>query len=348
MDPPRPHRRWLSAARRSGAWLWRRRQGAVTTAVVAGLVLAWVSVAVRESYAVREAGPVTIVEFADSSPEPSGHYLFPTVRTRQVGLAGYVAAKLTGGDVVTLDPDPTASQAAAALEMRTAQDTAWAVSGWLAGETSGSSPPGKGLVVTRVVPGSGAQSAGIGVGDVLAAVDGVPTVNAGQLLDALSGAGSGSVVAVTIAAGDGVREVRAELDAEGRLGVRVVPMASGTGTAPRLDADVGGPSAGLMLTLAYLDVRGGGDLTGPWRVSGTGTIAADGSVGDVGGVDHKASGMKTNADVFFVPESSAGEAADRTATQVVAVRHISDVLGWLCDNGSDRACPYAGRARQSA
>ncbi len=51
---------------------------------------------------------------------------------------------------------------------------------------------------------------------------------------------------------------------------------------------VGGPSAGLAFTLAIIDDMTPGDLTGGRRVAVTGTINADGSVGEVGGVEQKA------------------------------------------------------------
>ena len=51
---------------------------------------------------------------------------------------------------------------------------------------------------------------------------------------------------------------------------------------------VGGPSAGLAFTLAIIDDLTPGALTGGKRVAVTGTIAPDGSVGAVGGVEQKA------------------------------------------------------------
>ena len=51
---------------------------------------------------------------------------------------------------------------------------------------------------------------------------------------------------------------------------------------------VGGPSAGLAFTLAIIDDLTPGDLTGGKRVAVTGTIAPDGTVGPVGGVEQKA------------------------------------------------------------
>ncbi|MFI0983539.1 hypothetical protein ACH4SP_41835 [Streptomyces sp. NPDC021093] len=78
-------------------------------------------------------------------------------------------------------------------------------------------------------------------------------------------------------------------------------------------ADVGGPSAGLLFTLGIIDkIDGngaGGDLTGGRDIAGTGTIDADGTVGQVGGVPLKIKGAKADgATVFLVPQNECSQA----------------------------------------
>src|SRR5699024_11445216 len=51
--------------------------------------------------------------------------------------------------------------------------------------------------------------------------------------------------------------------------------------------DVGGPSAGLMFSLAVVDKLTPQDLTGGAFVAGTGSIDAAGQVGAIGGITHK-------------------------------------------------------------
>ncbi len=48
-------------------------------------------------------------------------------------------------------------------------------------------------------------------------------------------------------------------------------------------ANIGGPSAGLMFSLAVIDKLTTGDLNGSKFIAGTGTISADGKVGPIGG-----------------------------------------------------------------
>ncbi|MEV5682355.1 S16 family serine protease [Streptomyces sp. NPDC052164] len=77
--------------------------------------------------------------------------------------------------------------------------------------------------------------------------------------------------------------------------------------------DVGGPSAGLFLTLGIIDKLdgdgSGGDLTGGRTIAGTGTIDAEGKVGAVGGVSLKTQAARRDgATVFLVPKAECKQA----------------------------------------
>ena len=67
----------------------------------------------------------------------------------------------------------------------------------------------------------------------------------------------------------------------------------------------GGPSGGLMLTLAIYDKLTKGDLTNGLTIVGTGTISSDGTVGEIGGVKYKLNGaVKKGTDIFLVPKGN--------------------------------------------
>ncbi|HNP56112.1 MAG TPA: PDZ domain-containing protein [Gordonia sp. (in: high G+C Gram-positive bacteria)] len=73
--------------------------------------------------------------------------------------------------------------------------------------------------------------------------------------------------------------------------------------------DIGGPSAGLMLSLALVDKLTPGSLTGGKFIAGTGTITDDGKVGPIGGITHKMEGAREKgATVFLVPADNCREA----------------------------------------
>ena len=74
-------------------------------------------------------------------------------------------------------------------------------------------------------------------------------------------------------------------------------------------ANIGGPSAGLMFSLAVIDKLTTGDLNGAKFVAGTGTIDADGKVGPIGGITHKMlAAHEAGATVFLVPADNCDEA----------------------------------------
>ena len=63
--------------------------------------------------------------------------------------------------------------------------------------------------------------------------------------------------------------------------------------------DIGGPSAGLMLSLALVDKLTPGSLTGGKFIAGTGTITDDGKVGPIGGITHKMEGAREKGATVF-------------------------------------------------
>ena len=75
--------------------------------------------------------------------------------------------------------------------------------------------------------------------------------------------------------------------------------------------DVGGPSAGTMFALAMYDELTRESLTGGEVIAGTGTIADDGTVGPIGGIQQKIAGAAAaDATIFFTPSCNCAEAAD--------------------------------------
>ncbi len=94
---------------------------------------------------------------------------------------------------------------------------------------------------------------------------------------------------------------------------------------------IGGPSGGLMMTLALYDQLTPEDLTGGRKVAGTGTIGCDGGVGPIGGVEQKVAGAEEEgAEIFLAPAGNAA-AAERVADEieVVAVATFDDALDYL-------------------
>ena len=109
--------------------------------------------------------------------------------------------------------------------------------------------------------------------------------------------------------------------------------------------NVGGPSAGMMFALGIIDTLTPGNLNGGEKVAGTGTIAADGTVGPIGGIRQKLWGAKdAGADWFLAPESNCDEVVGHVpdGLRVFAVEDLDDslaVLDAIRDGGDLDALP---------
>jgi PDZ domain-containing protein len=74
--------------------------------------------------------------------------------------------------------------------------------------------------------------------------------------------------------------------------------------------DIGGPSAGLVFSLAIVDKLTPGPLTGGRFIAGTGTITPDGQVGAIGGIQQKMiAARRAGATVFLTPKDNCPDAA---------------------------------------
>jgi PDZ domain-containing protein len=92
---------------------------------------------------------------------------------------------------------------------------------------------------------------------------------------------------------------------------------------------IGGPSAGLAMTLGIINDLSGGHLIGNHTVAATGTIDAAGNVGDVGGVPQKTIAVeRAGATVFFVPPPELAAAKSKATPQlhVYAVSTLDQAL----------------------
>jgi PDZ domain-containing protein len=97
-------------------------------------------------------------------------------------------------------------------------------------------------------------------------------------------------------------------------------------------SEIGGPSAGLAMTLGIVDTLSSGHLTGGRTVAATGTITPTGAVGDVGGVAQKTVAVeRAGATVFFVPpeELATAKSKDVPSLHIYAVSSLDQALDVL-------------------
>lgn len=169
------------------------------------------------------------------------------------------------------------------------------------------------VIVQQLSPDSPSQDL-LQPGDAIESVDGISTPDLDTLGGVLTAIAPDSEVQVTgTRLGTGFSVAVTTGEASDRAGsVLGVVVANGR-SAPfdvtiRVD-EVGGPSAGLMLTLGILDLVGDVDLTDGKPIAGTGTIDNAGVVGPIGGIRLKMiAADELNASVFLVPAANCAEA----------------------------------------
>lgn len=193
-----------------------------------------------------------------------------------------------------------------------------------------------GVEVVEVLSGYPAESL-LRPGDVIRRVEGRPVETVGDLAEALVGRKPGDRITIELERNGEVLSVGVELgesDQEpGRalIGVRVQDYTPSLPVTIE-PGNIGGPSAGMMYTLAVIDVLTEGDLTGGHVVAGTGTIGRDGSVGPIGGVRQKVVAAEAaGAELMLVPRSNYDEAlgAPRRSMELVPVETVDDALEYL-------------------
>jgi PDZ domain-containing protein len=228
-----------------------------------------------------------------------------------------------------------------------------------------------GAVITAVIAPSPARTARLHVGDEVVGVNKVPVRNGCDFVRAVHGLAPATTVELA------VRPVTIS-----RLGVlswgKVVTRSLTTTRAPKglvapgcasisgpgrsyvgvaledgrryrlpatisiNTANIGGPSAGLAMTLALMDRLSHGSLTGGHVVAATGTMSPNGVVGDVGGVAEKTVAVqRAGAQYFLVPQVEVATARANAAPglTVLGVTSLAQALKDLRDLGG--AAPVA-------
>ncbi len=171
--------------------------------------------------------------------------------------------------------------------------------------------------------------------DLILAVNGTAVFDVTALRSAIADNGTESAATLTIER-DGV-EQSVEIVPVLSEGAEAVPVV-GVFVSGRYEfpfeveiqlENVGGPSAGMMFALGITDKLTPGQLTGGEDIAGTGTIAASGEVGPIGGIVQKMYGaVDAGADWFLAPVDNCGEVVGNipAGLEVFAVATLDDAL----------------------
>lgn len=110
-------------------------------------------------------------------------------------------------------------------------------------------------------------------------------------------------------------------------------------------ANIGGPSAGLAMTLGIMDSLSTTSITGDLKIAATGTIDPYGNVGDVGGVAEKTIAVENaGATVFLVPipEYKVALGAASGGLKVIEVATLDQALAAIERLGGAAPVPITG------
>ncbi|WP_280255314.1 YlbL family protein [Nocardia wallacei] len=197
----------------------------------------------------------------------------------------------------------------------------------------------------RTVAEDGPANGVLRKGDVLVSVGGKPVATATDVVDAVKATKPDTVVPMVIRR-DGVEQTvevkvgaRPDDNSKGYLGVTPEEVPQGPLDVTFNLADIGGPSAGLMFSLALIDKLSPGQLNGGKFIAGTGTIDPTGKVGPIGGIQYKMiAAREAGAETFLVPADNCNEARQRIpdGLKLVKVETLTGAVQSLGDLNSGR------------
>ncbi|WP_445169264.1 YlbL family protein [Mycolicibacterium sp. Dal123E01] len=187
-------------------------------------------------------------------------------------------------------------------------------------------------------------------GDALDAVDGKPVANIEEFTSILKATKPGQEIVIDYRrknAPPGTARITLGTNTDrdyGYLGVAVLNAPWAPFSIDFNLANIGGPSAGLMFSLAVIDKLTTGDLNGSKFIAGTGTIDSEGKVGPIGGITHKMlAAQEAGASVFLVPADNCDEAKSMRDDnmELVRVENLAgavDSLHTLTSGGRPPSC----------
>jgi PDZ domain-containing protein len=324
--------------------------------VVAAVVVA--SRVELDDYAIQPGTAQSVQQFITVPPSKSHPVTHPVLLTdvqiARVSALSYLFYKLQGDTAfapvssVTGGTPPSQQLAQGQLEMSQAEFAAKTAALTRLGYPVTSTAVG--AVVAGTFAGTPAYPV-LNVGDVVTALDGTATPTAIALTTALDRYHSGQTIVLTVLRNNQGAPVKVPVTLKLTLvdvgAAKPVPVTLGIEPEDQVDytypfpvrinvTNIGGPSAGLAMTLGVMDALTNGSLTGSKTVAATGTMDSHGDVGDVGGVPQKTVAVENaGATIFLVPpqEYSAALSKDRPGLKIYKVSTLDQALGVLAANG---------------
>jgi PDZ domain-containing protein len=328
--------------------------------VTLGIVVLAVAVASRinlDYYAIQPGTAQSVQPFITVPPSKAHPVVDPVLLTdvqeARVTALSYLFFKLQSNTSLYPVPDVTGGtspdelDAQGTLQMSQAESSAKTSALRHLGYAVTATPSG--AVIAGTFAGTPAYGV-LNVGDVVTALDGTPTPDARALTGALAPHRPPQTVTFSVRKGGKGPSVPVPITLKHspvKIAGRTVVLDVGIEPQDQVGyaypfpisidvTNIGGPSAGLAMTLGVIDTLSGGRLTGGHTVAATGTMDADGNVGDVGGVPQKTVAVENaGATIFLVPPGEYKDAKSkiRPGLKIFAVSTLDQALRVLAANG---------------
>jgi PDZ domain-containing protein len=198
------------------------------------------------------------------------------------------------------------------------------------------------MVPTEVVINEileGVPAAGVlELGDTIRSVNGEAITTTDDFAPALEGYGVGDAIDVEVERAGTSLDLEVELaerdddSGEPMIGIILGVLTESPFPLSIEAGDIGGPSAGMMHTIAIIDTLTEGELTHGRIIAGTGTIQPDGTEGNIGAIRQKDVGAEAaGAEVILVPQGNYETAltAERDHIEIVPVATLDDAISYL-------------------
>lgn len=204
------------------------------------------------------------------------------------------------------------------------------------------------VVMIAGVQEDGAAEGTLEGGDVIVSVDGETAADVEGYQRLIEEVPAGEPIPMTVRRGGEELTLEvptAAVDGAPRMGVVLAPGHEFPMDVRISVGEIGGPSAGMIFSLSVYDELTPGALTGGHAIAGTGTIAADGAVGPIGGIRQKMVGAReTGAEYFLAPSENCQEVLGHVpdGLDVVAVSTFEDALeatGTIAETDSIEGLP---------
>lgn len=179
---------------------------------------------------------------------------------------------------------------------------------------------------------------GLKIGDIVLSVDSIPVENNATIKDYLTTKNEGDIIKIKVKRNDEEKEISITLDKDKIIGIMLITNYIYETEEPlniNFRSGEGGSSGGLILSLGIYSEITGTDILKGRNIAGTGTIDAEGNVGEIDGIKYKIAGaVKNKMDVILVSPYNYEEAKKvieehNYNIELVCVKTFEEAINYL-------------------